>query len=425
MNQNSPLSLPIEILDDIFDIVDSTTDLLSFALVSKALFDVVVPSHLHFRYIRCRFHRPALWRAIAAEPKMASRCHKLKLTRRDDGDNPRVPPHLNFEGDMTSLCNKRKTVWRSQADIERGPEKDPDFDEPEIDDCFMALSAAIEKMHRLRSFVWEGCSQPSSAIYNALFTSCPLLAHVDLWMGAEEVDFQQTETITTLANAPFRRLSNLTQVAFTDHADIGKAALGAHIQLLSAMLLACVALEDLYIDIKWLASDEEELVPEIQTLFLTARWPRLRRLSIEGFCLSDALRNHPRLEQIYIRNHKQNEAGQDIDFRSLSTLKSLDLDFFPILINDEVLQGLTYLGLTNVNSDFQRLKNTLRLASNLTSLSLKFIAFIPYLVTFIAECAPRLERLGIRWLFLSERSELMRANISVWRDVIERLPWYH
>ena len=75
----SLLLQPPELLDAIASLIRQPRDLLSVALASKALHDVVVPGHLDFREVCCDPSRTSLWKALAEHPGLAGRILSLDL----------------------------------------------------------------------------------------------------------------------------------------------------------------------------------------------------------------------------------------------------------------------------------------------------------------------------------------------------------
>ncbi|KIJ29235.1 hypothetical protein M422DRAFT_269421 [Sphaerobolus stellatus SS14] len=79
---------PPEILDLISSFIDIPSELLSLASTCKILYDVIVPYHLQYRYIRCdAVRRPELWHTFSCKPHLAARIRCLELvevgTRRE------------------------------------------------------------------------------------------------------------------------------------------------------------------------------------------------------------------------------------------------------------------------------------------------------------------------------------------------------
>ncbi|KIJ40686.1 hypothetical protein M422DRAFT_101771, partial [Sphaerobolus stellatus SS14] len=67
------LSFPPELVQRIVADVDSPADLLNLALTCKALHDIIVPFHLHFRklHLNIRTAPLALWYGIIVKPQLA------------------------------------------------------------------------------------------------------------------------------------------------------------------------------------------------------------------------------------------------------------------------------------------------------------------------------------------------------------------
>lgn len=71
---------PVEIIDYICSFVDSPRDLLSLALVSKRLCQLVIPDHIECRHICCDSLQIGLWEKLVDFPSIASRFVSLEVT---------------------------------------------------------------------------------------------------------------------------------------------------------------------------------------------------------------------------------------------------------------------------------------------------------------------------------------------------------
>ncbi|KIJ34149.1 hypothetical protein M422DRAFT_99314, partial [Sphaerobolus stellatus SS14] len=58
------LQLPFDILEEVVFAIDHPRDLLSFALISRALYDIIVPQHIQYRYICSDPRRAKLWNEL-------------------------------------------------------------------------------------------------------------------------------------------------------------------------------------------------------------------------------------------------------------------------------------------------------------------------------------------------------------------------
>ncbi|KAG6835153.1 hypothetical protein H0H93_004404 [Arthromyces matolae] len=124
-----------------------------------------------------------------------------------------------------------------------------------------------------------------------------------------------------------------------------------------------------------------------------------------------------------LRDNSQNRS--DVSFANLRGLKSLDINFLPAdpwsQIPPEVLFKLDHLGLEIGMPDEGRLNGILALSVNLTSLVLCWIDYEPGQLIRIAQNAPQLERLGIRWNIYNDAVESIRNDLSPWRSVLKSL----
>ncbi|KAF8518118.1 hypothetical protein BU17DRAFT_30138, partial [Hysterangium stoloniferum] len=71
--------IPFEILEKIISLVDLRSDLLSFALSGRFLYDIIIPDHLDFRHVRCDLFRRQLWETFAARRHLAANIRTLEL----------------------------------------------------------------------------------------------------------------------------------------------------------------------------------------------------------------------------------------------------------------------------------------------------------------------------------------------------------
>ncbi|KIJ24128.1 hypothetical protein M422DRAFT_105524, partial [Sphaerobolus stellatus SS14] len=71
------LFLPPELVEPIAADIDSPADLLNLALTCRALHDIIVPFHLHFRKLSFNMSKTplAFWYGIIVKPRLA-RCFR-------------------------------------------------------------------------------------------------------------------------------------------------------------------------------------------------------------------------------------------------------------------------------------------------------------------------------------------------------------
>ncbi|KIJ40694.1 hypothetical protein M422DRAFT_256389 [Sphaerobolus stellatus SS14] len=95
------LSLSPELVEFIAADIDSPADLLNLALTCKALHDIIVPFHLHFRKLSLNVSKTplALWSGIIVKPRLASRFHTVHARNSRDEQGDFYPPILVQEGE--------------------------------------------------------------------------------------------------------------------------------------------------------------------------------------------------------------------------------------------------------------------------------------------------------------------------------------
>ncbi|KIJ24126.1 hypothetical protein M422DRAFT_275168 [Sphaerobolus stellatus SS14] len=95
------LSLPPELVEYIAADINSPADLLNLALICKALHDIIVPFHLHFRKLSLNISktRLALWSGIIVKPRLASCFHTVHAHYSPDEQGEFYPPILLQEGE--------------------------------------------------------------------------------------------------------------------------------------------------------------------------------------------------------------------------------------------------------------------------------------------------------------------------------------
>jgi hypothetical protein len=89
--------LPLEVLENIVHHVDEAKDLLCLALTNKSFSQVIIPSHLQLRKIRCLINTTVIWSNLASRPGFCARIREIHLYEQFQ-DNAAVPlsfPFLN------------------------------------------------------------------------------------------------------------------------------------------------------------------------------------------------------------------------------------------------------------------------------------------------------------------------------------------
>ncbi|KAF9063952.1 hypothetical protein BDP27DRAFT_1231222 [Rhodocollybia butyracea] len=71
------LTLPLEILDTILSDLDTYSDLISLALVSKNIYHQVIPRHSEYRVLRIRHRFPGLWAHLAKRADLSRNLREI------------------------------------------------------------------------------------------------------------------------------------------------------------------------------------------------------------------------------------------------------------------------------------------------------------------------------------------------------------
>jgi hypothetical protein len=89
------MNLSTELVDAIVNLIDDPRDVLSAALACKRLYQIIVPSHLEFRHIRCDPRQNDLWNGLSQRPALAEKVRflEIKWTGRRD-QNALLPQEI-------------------------------------------------------------------------------------------------------------------------------------------------------------------------------------------------------------------------------------------------------------------------------------------------------------------------------------------
>ena len=71
--------LPIELIENIIDHIDSPKDLLPFALSSKSFHRLIIPNHLELRHICCHLCHESIWKLLVSTPSLAANVRTLTI----------------------------------------------------------------------------------------------------------------------------------------------------------------------------------------------------------------------------------------------------------------------------------------------------------------------------------------------------------
>lgn len=180
--------------------------------------------------------------------------------------------------------------------------------------------------------------------------------------------------------------------------------------MVEMLVTQCPNLEDLQVLQQLDTSDYNDTA---EALFTDGRWPRLKRATIETYCLDADLADrffakHPLLESLCIRG-----SNRDIVFRheSLPSLRFLQLGWTPTLeAIADVASSLE--GLVVLSSDFaDDTRDTFAPLTNVLT-SLRFLTVLDAhydveILKSITRLAPTLEKLALAWIPLPSSDDDM------------------
>lgn len=91
LNLKSLTQLPLEILELIVSLINPPHELLALALTARIFKDIIIPSHLQFRKIRCKTNSIAIGKTLQKHPFLCMRLRELELI--DQRGLPMREPH--------------------------------------------------------------------------------------------------------------------------------------------------------------------------------------------------------------------------------------------------------------------------------------------------------------------------------------------
>lgn len=147
---------PTEIIEEILSWVDHRQDLLSLALTTRLLRDLIIPHHIQFRRVRCHPHYNSIWSAIISRPTWAANIRTLEIVDAHKDPIQIIPPCLMREIDS-----------------------DDPYGDVLDQKSAVLLARAVTTMANLAHFSWFGYAPggpPVQLIFDALVKSnCHLL----------------------------------------------------------------------------------------------------------------------------------------------------------------------------------------------------------------------------------------------------------
>jgi len=156
--------LPFDIKDDIISFVDSTSDLLCLALVSKEWTSIVIPNHIEYRELKVHVNHPKIWHHLA--------------TRVDLAKNIRIV-HI-----MTQIANRTERFPSTLIGCNEEAKANPEL--PAIEGLSPEMFQALSNFKSLQGFTWIGeiGNVESSPLPDSIFkilVLCQELQEVKLW----------------------------------------------------------------------------------------------------------------------------------------------------------------------------------------------------------------------------------------------------
>ncbi|KAJ7101972.1 hypothetical protein C8R44DRAFT_887755 [Mycena epipterygia] len=206
-----PSQLP-EVLDIMASFVPLPSNLLSLALISKALHAFTVPQHLEFREVCCHGRRESLWKALAEHPGPTARILSLALIYEP------VSRYQALHSNEQIIAPKSLTT----SDVKISPQATSGLSNPNLIGCLR--------------FGWLHDVQ---AVFTAVLHNCPNLRDL-------EIAFYDNAPSFDSISDPLWELANLTRVSITvTRAPMVREVLRKYLANAFEMLSRCPQLEAL------------------------------------------------------------------------------------------------------------------------------------------------------------------------------------
>ncbi|KAJ7273121.1 hypothetical protein C8J57DRAFT_266599 [Mycena rebaudengoi] len=270
-HKSFPLTeLPLDILDPILSHIEYP-DLVSFAAVSRACKELVIPRHAEYRVLRLESNRPAVWAHLAQRPDLARNIRRVTIIESDELKNisERCPVTLV---ESAAHCTGRETEMSGE----------------EAEMAASNIFQALGNMHSLRSFSWLN---PSGSFYDVPEYRKGILQVLRESKSLVELKIVDTNDSEEPGpaqdeNYPLWHISDLHKLSLRH--------MGWWPEGLVSMLLRSPNLQTLSIT-----------PPVSSPTFMSSRWPRLRKLHLITTPITDAqaiaefLQNHPSIEELH------------------------------------------------------------------------------------------------------------------------------
>ncbi|KAG6908764.1 hypothetical protein DXG01_003376 [Tephrocybe rancida] len=281
-------------------------------------------------------------------------------------------------------------------------------------------------MPRLSTIKWVAAEPIGPNVLEAIASGCPSLRqlHIDL----DKEDGPASLGRMDLNQTPLWSLPNLTQVSICQ---LPGPNFGASTKAMTAFLLACPAIEDLFLYRYCRQSLAHQAhLDEVHKLFKLATWPNLKRLSTEESYLAKAhdrfFRVHNRLTALSVQGAPPTPS--EVVFTNMPLVTSLFISWIPSpgQLSFKVLHNITYLGMSiwgySGTGRLDHLNAFLRDASNLTSLNINGVQYAREWLAGVVACVPRLRRLDIMWDKNFDNKGNMQKEPLPFRACLANLP---
>ncbi|KAJ6604043.1 hypothetical protein B0H10DRAFT_2229469 [Mycena sp. CBHHK59/15] len=380
---------PPELVNHTVSFIPRPRDLLSLALTAKSLHGIIIPQHLEFRVVCCDARRAALWKALAAQPGLASRFHTLEIVTESDSapaDTARIAvPRsiIEAEGDSAlAKCTVIQSVGKAVIGCDAG--------------CVDALCAAIPNMSGLTRFCWDHPGfmrlHDPKAIFSAVAQNCVNVREL-------EVRFHDGNLAFDDVSGPLWRLTNLTRLSITLMSiPMNTSREQRHLAQLLEMLSECPQLQDLRFTYACRRSIS------LYALFAQGgSWPHLKRLVIDGdidiaspnrdySAAKDFLRRHPQLEILSL------PYSFELPLPPMPHLRWLLLpEFADKSSGNPTFPLLEHVSMTGIYSspqtDILSIFTTIRRLPSLNSVAVSFVD--PKALDNLSQTFPQIERLSL------------------------------
>lgn len=414
---------PPELLDHICSFIDKPKDLLAVSLTSKQFYQLVVPTHIQFRIIRCDVRRRDLWKHLSVRPGLASKIVSLELVSELHDRSGTVIVPISVLDDNATLQSASTRTWPRRTIFDSAVIQD-NIDEFE-DDCLCALISVIQHLTSLRHFRWEDYTiRPTNydTLFSTLHQSCPRITEVEILNNIAITNKDITNSPVSVPTFKSFRpcviinypqlwsFSNLTRFSFATNDRFAEIeALDAYtVKLLRMMVNQCPGMVSMQLRLSHIVD-----FMSLENIFINTHWPHLRDLSFDGSSfdgptsfLERFYNAHPQLETLYIPHD-----FESVTASALPNLRSLHRSGQYTLIHEsvspDVASHLKHISIVPVNHPLH-VDNTIRFLKGMKMLRSIVISPSKEYFDTVADTLSHLhiERLAfherLKWLILTK-----------------------